>query len=97
MPDQFPEIHTAFCGIKKGTFTAITLKFNIANFHLQIECTGNSTRLYHNTFLFFAQFVEAFYIAFVRFTDYCAEASVVFNTLAFHLHAYQFARKRNLS
>ena len=91
MPNQFAEIHTPISSVIKSRFSSIALIFNIADFHVEVECTSHCPRTYHHIALCTTDFIVFFDVSLIGFADNILKKRAFFDALLFHLHPNKIA------
>ena len=97
MPNEFAEIHTSISGVVESRFTSVTLIFDIADFHIEVECTGYCSRTYHHIALSSAYFIVFFDITLIGFSNNILKKRAFFDALLFHLKPNKIATEGHFS
>ena len=94
MTDKFPKIHAPIGGVKESHFAPIALKFNVADFHIQVEGSSNDASANHHFALVGTHLSQFFNVTRVCPTNDIEEKSRRFDHFFLHLEAHHVAHKR---
>ena len=94
MANQFTEIHPPISRVEKRCFAPVALKFDIADFHIEVKHPRNSACFYHHVAFGCPHFVEFFEVARIRPTNDIEKKSRIFDAFFLQLHLHEVAHER---